>query len=61
MTAIIIAAFGDIARVDTTVAIALGASVQPLTKITNETKITTTSKIGLSTARLKKSNNSIIS
>jgi hypothetical protein len=39
MTAMITAARGDMQRVDTTVAMALGASVQPLTKITPRTKM----------------------
>ena len=47
-----IAALGDIALVDTQVAIAFGASVQPLIKITADTKITTINKIGLSINKL---------
>jgi len=59
MTAMIIAAFGVIALVDIHVAIAFGASVQPLIIITAVTNITTISNIGLSINILKKSNNFI--
>ena len=43
----IMACFGLIARVEMQVAIALGASVQPFTKMTPMVKMTVTNKAGL--------------
>ena len=45
--AIKMAARGPMARVETQVAMALGASVQPLTKITPRVKMTVTARTGL--------------
>ncbi len=53
--AIKIAALGLIARVETQVAIALGASVHPFTKITPSVSSTVTRKIGFADSWLKKS------
>jgi intracellular sulfur oxidation DsrE/DsrF family protein len=49
--------FADMDRVDTIVAIAFGASVQPLTKMTPIIKITTMKRAGISIRLCKKSLN----
>jgi len=58
--AIKIADFTDIERVETHVAIAFGASVQPLTKITPIINKVVTNKIGLEIICAKKSEKDII-
>jgi hypothetical protein len=51
----IIARLGDIALVETQVAIAFGASVQPLIRITARVRITVTNNAGLEINWLRKS------
>jgi hypothetical protein len=46
--------------VDTQVAIALGASVQPFTKITPRTSVTVTNRVGLDTRLIKNSLKDIV-
>ena len=59
IAAMIIAAPGDILRVPTTVAIALGASVAPLTTVAPSVSSNTTIKTGLPVNAVKKAPNSI--
>jgi hypothetical protein len=58
--AIAMAARIDIARVDTAVAIALGASVHPLTRITPIVRITVTASIGFDVTSRRKDMKSIV-
>ncbi len=60
MAAMTIAFLGSIDRVDTQVAMAFGASVHPLTKITPRVKTTMMSKAGLPAMLLIKSEKVIV-
>ena len=54
------ALFGPMARVETQVAMALGASVQPLTRITPRVRTTVTASAGLCASWLKNSENPMV-